>query len=135
MTGQAVFDLAIHLMDEQNESTGSTNTSDTKEYRLRAVSALNSTLPTVCAMTACEFTLVSALEDTLPVPDPVAAGVCGYLLAAYFARTDGDEEKALRWETLANGNLSVIASRLSNCEMEDIGSLYGGIEHGEFSRW
>ena len=44
MNVQGVFDIAIRLMDAQNESTGSTDTADTKEYRLRAPSLLNSIL-------------------------------------------------------------------------------------------
>lgn len=36
-----VFSRAIHLMDEQNETTGATLTSDTQEYRLRTLSILN----------------------------------------------------------------------------------------------
>ena len=44
VTVQQIFDIAIHLMDSQNESTGSTDTADTKEYKLRTVSLLNSVL-------------------------------------------------------------------------------------------
>ena len=36
-----VFSRAIHLMDEQNESSGATSTQDTQEYRLRTLSILN----------------------------------------------------------------------------------------------
>ena len=43
-TVQEVFDIAIRLMDAQNESTGSTDTADTKEYKLRTPSLLNSLL-------------------------------------------------------------------------------------------
>lgn len=39
--GNKVFDLAIHLMDEQYELTGATRTADTKEYEFRALSILN----------------------------------------------------------------------------------------------
>ena len=46
-TVQSVFDIAIHLMDAQNESTGSTNTADTKEYAFRTPSLLNSVLDRV----------------------------------------------------------------------------------------
>ena len=38
---QDVFDKAIHWLDEQNESTGATLTSDTKEYSLRTPNILN----------------------------------------------------------------------------------------------
>ena len=43
-TVQDVFDIAVRLMDAQNESTGSTSTADTKEYQLRTSSLLNSIL-------------------------------------------------------------------------------------------
>lgn len=40
-TAQEVFDYAIHLMDEQNELTGATDTTDTLEYKNRTLSILN----------------------------------------------------------------------------------------------
>lgn len=39
--GDWVFDRAIHLMDEQNETNGKTRTQDTKEYEYRTLSILN----------------------------------------------------------------------------------------------
>ena len=47
MTVQEIFDIAIRLMDSQNESTGATMTTDTKEYSLRTPSLLNSLLDQV----------------------------------------------------------------------------------------
>lgn len=44
VTVQQVFDMAIHLMDEQNETTGVTETVDTKEYKFRTISILNSVI-------------------------------------------------------------------------------------------
>lgn len=44
-TVQQVFDMAIHLMDEQNESTGATLTVDTTEYKTRTISILNTVIP------------------------------------------------------------------------------------------
>lgn len=41
-TVQEIFDEAIHLIDAQNESTGSTDTNDTKEYKVRAAKLLSS---------------------------------------------------------------------------------------------
>lgn len=46
-TVQNVFDIAIRLMDSQNETTGATDTSDTKEYKVRTCSLLNSILDRV----------------------------------------------------------------------------------------
>ena len=45
ITVQNVFDQAIHLMDEQNENTGATSTADTREYRSRTISILNTIIP------------------------------------------------------------------------------------------
>ena len=42
---QEIFDMAIHLMDEQNETNGSTGTVDTQEYKFRTISILNSVIP------------------------------------------------------------------------------------------
>lgn len=39
---QQIFDMAMDLMDEADETTGSTDTMDTKEYRIRTISILNS---------------------------------------------------------------------------------------------
>ena len=46
-TAQQVFDIAIHMMDEQNETTGATVTGDTEEYRLRTLSILNAVMPSL----------------------------------------------------------------------------------------
>lgn len=40
-TPNDVFNTAIHLIDEQNDTTGETVTMDTKEYRLRTLSILS----------------------------------------------------------------------------------------------
>lgn len=44
---QEIFDMAIHLMDEQSESNGSTGTVDTQEYKFRTISILNSVIPAI----------------------------------------------------------------------------------------
>ena len=43
-TVQEIFDEAIHLIDAQNEQTGSTATADTKEYEVRAAKLLSTLL-------------------------------------------------------------------------------------------
>lgn len=43
-TVQEIYDKAIHLIDAQNENNGSTGTSDTLEYRVRACELLNTLL-------------------------------------------------------------------------------------------
>lgn len=43
-TVQEIYDKAIHLIDAQNENTGSTTTSDTLEYKVRACELLDTLL-------------------------------------------------------------------------------------------
>lgn len=45
VTVQQVFDMAIHLMDEQDENNGKTVHVDTDEYRFRTISILNMAIP------------------------------------------------------------------------------------------
>jgi hypothetical protein len=45
VTVQQVFDMAIHIIDEQNETSGATVTVDTNEYKYRTISILNSVIP------------------------------------------------------------------------------------------
>ena len=47
VTVQEIFDMAIHLMDEQRETDGSTVTVDTSEYKYRTISILNTVIPRV----------------------------------------------------------------------------------------
>lgn len=44
ITVQQIFDQAIHLMDEQNETNGATSTADTREYKSRTISILNTAI-------------------------------------------------------------------------------------------
>jgi hypothetical protein len=44
-TVQEIYDMAIHLMDEQNEDSGETTTQDTAEYKFRTISILNTVIP------------------------------------------------------------------------------------------
>lgn len=46
-TVQQIYDMAIHLMDEQSELNGGTQTVDTNEYRYRTISILNSVIPSI----------------------------------------------------------------------------------------
>ncbi len=47
VTVQQIFDMAIHMMDEQRETDGSTVTVDTGEYKYRTISILNAVIPRV----------------------------------------------------------------------------------------
>lgn len=92
-TANEVFDQAIHLMDEQNETNGKTRTQDTKEYEYRTLSILNTLLPelypysdTYSASETGKRPVVVRL-DTLSQPidldDAICRGVLPYGLAAH----------------------------------------------------
>lgn len=99
-TGQNVFDMAIHLMDEQNESSGATVTEDTTEYRLRSVNILN-VLRHECFQFSDTFRggtdgkrgickPIAELSDTLDLDDAVAQGALPYGLASRLLLGEND---------------------------------------------
>lgn len=99
-TANEVFDQAIHLMDEQNETNGKTRTQDTKEYEYRTLSILNTLLPelypysdTYSASETGKRPVVVRL-DTLSQPidldDAICRGVLPYGLAAHLLLGEND---------------------------------------------
>lgn len=105
-TVQQVFDQAIHLMDEQSESTGTTNTNDTTEYKFRTISILNTILPslypysdtcnTVYGRPVCPPLTAKDYRNpdfTQPVPldDALSTGVLPYALAAHLLAGENEE--------------------------------------------
>lgn len=130
MTGREVFDVAMNLLDEQNESSGETLTADTKEYQLRSVRLLNSLLPRLCVLTGKTYVALADDSSDMPVSDAVSFGVASYELAALIAQTEGDTEIADRLRRDGEANLQEIAGREEPAVMEDITDVYGGIEYG-----
>lgn len=110
-TIQQVFDMAIHLMDEQNESSGATVTSDTNEYKVRTISILNTIMPGLYPYSdtydssaagrppcpALKVTDFKAPDFTQPIPldDTLAMGVLPYALAAHLIA--GENEDLSMW--------------------------------------
>lgn len=150
MTVQEVFDIAIYLIDSQNESTGSTNTSDTKEYALRTPGLINSILDQVYpasdtytpAVNGVRSTLpsVTSMEDNLDLDDYVCRNVMPYGLAGLLLTEENPTMANFMWQTYLenlqsakNGMPTEIGS------VEDVygggAGMYGGIEYGWFSRW
>lgn len=83
ITAQQVYDMAIHLMDEQDESTGSTVTEDTGEYKLRTISILNSIIPMLYPYSGT----YTQTESGRPSPTP--------LLVSDFSNPDLTQEISL----------------------------------------
>lgn len=140
---QAVFDKAIHWIDAQNESTGSTSTADTKEYALRTPNILNLYLNVVYPYSDTYAARedgkrpylepVTALTDTLDLDAFICMSVLPFALAAGLLV----EENA----AVANTALQIYQENLNRAAallpagVESIEDAYGGIEYGRFSRW
>ena len=103
---QQVFDMAIHLMDEQNEVNGATETVDTTEYKLRTLSILNSVIPALYPYSgdydgsgigrpACPSLVVGAhnapdFEQAIPLDDTLCLALLPYYLAAQLLSSEND---------------------------------------------
>ena len=140
VTVQQIFDAAIDLMDEQNETTGATVTADTLEYKLRTISILNTAIPAL-------YPYSSNYDSTMPgrpcaeplradsrsEPDfaqeiPLDDALCWALLPFYLAsllRSSEDTEFSMRMMTEYNKVLAELKDKLP-AEFEPIPMPYGG---------
>lgn len=98
VTVQQVFDMAIHIIDEQNETTGATVTVDTAEYKSRTISILNSAIPRLYPYSGTYDSSLSGrpsprqlyaddykdpdCEQIIPLDDTLSLAVLPYFLAA-----------------------------------------------------
>lgn len=153
-TVQNVFDMAIHLIDAQNESTGSTNTADTKEYALRSPNLINTLLDQVYPYSdtypdTTDETIgsrpslpsVSSLDDYLDLDDYISRNVLPYGLAALLLTEENPTQSNLFLQTYLK-NLNTAKSRLPTDGIQAIEDVYGGnmigwggIEYGRFGQW
>lgn len=142
-TVQEVFDIAIRLMDAQNESTGATETADTKEYRLRTPSLLNSILDQVYPASDTYLPVgkglrpvcqkVFAMTDTLDLDERICIGVLPYGLAGLLLTEENPTLANFFWQTFLE-QLSAAKAGIP-AEIEGIEDAYGGLEYGGFGRW
>lgn len=151
-TVQDVFDIAVRLMDAQNESTGSTNTSDTKEYMLRTPSLLNSILDraypasdtypkemTAGVRPVCPK--IAEMTDEIALDQRLCTGVLPYGLAGLLLSEENPTLANFFWQTFLEQLEAAMDGVPSG--IEDVENVYGGcwgygsggIEYGQFSRW
>ena len=146
VTVQQIFDIAIHLMDSQNESTGSTDTSDTMEYKLRAVSRLNSVLQGAFAYSDDDRDALEAaggkrpicpkvteMADEVALDERICTGALPYGLAGLLLLEEDPSRANFLWQTFLE-QLELCRQSLPSV-IGDVENLYGGIEHGEFGAW
>lgn len=106
VTVQQVFDMAIHLMDEQNEQNGQTKHTDTDEYRFRTISILNSVIPALYPysgnydssgtgrpqswMLYTEDYENPDFEQVIPLDDTLSAALLPYYLAGQLVAVENE---------------------------------------------
>jgi hypothetical protein len=106
-TVQQIFDMAIHLMDEQNEDSGQTITQDTQEYKFRTISILNTVIPALAPY--CEnwrgrndVPLIYPgnyqnpdMEQDIPLDDTLSFALLPFYLAGMLLSGENDELSAV----------------------------------------
>jgi hypothetical protein len=148
-SGQTIFDMAITLMDEMDDS-GKTDWSDTTEYKNRALNILNVLRGEVYPYSDTYKTqkkqypgkrpvcpIMESLEDEIGIDDVLAQTVLPYGLAAHLLLDENNSMAGFfqqRYEELLR--------RLGNnipAEWESILNAYGAagaeIEYGQFGSW
>lgn len=140
---QWVFEKAVHLMDEVNESTGAADYSDTKEYKNRAMAILN-ILQVECFPASDTFAVtepgkrpvcpeITDFEAAIGLDDGICRGVLPYGLAAHLL-LDENPTAASYFQQRYEEALRA-ARRGIPAVSEDITDVYGGIGFGQFARW
>ena len=129
-----VFDAAMSIMDELSDS-GKPQTTDTDEYKYRAVSIINTMIAELypfsetkkAGKTASGWRPVEEFDDTLSV------GAMPYGLASALL-TDENPEASDRFKRRYN---EIVAMHKANaqCSMGTVEDVYGGIEYSEFGSW
>ena len=150
-TVKDIFDIAIWIIDSQNESNGNTRTADTKEYELRTPGLLNSLLDECYPYSdtyvdnhdgkrpVCRK--ITSFEDSVDLDEFICTAVLPYGLASLLVQQELPD--------VANTCLQLYQERLNKARMtrpatesfesvEDVyscGGYGGGIEYGRFGRW
>ena len=144
-TAQRVFDIAMGLMDEVNESSGATDTSDTREYKVRTLLILKAlrgelypysdTFPVAEDGKRPIVSVIQNFTDVIDLDDYICQTVMPYGLAAQLLLDENPQAASFlqqRYEELRD-KLSKGMPQSS----EAIEDLYGVMYHpyNEFSRW
>lgn len=146
-TAQRVFDLAMGLMDEVNESTGATDTGDTREYKNRTLFILNilrgELYPYSDTFRSTEDgtrPIAAPIEDftgKIDLDDYICESVLPYGLAAHLLIDENPSSAAFFQQRY--DELKQLLARGLPAESSDIIDVYGsrgGIEpYNEFGRW
>lgn len=145
LTVQGVFDKAMHLIDAQNESTGSTDNSDTTEYKVRTLGILNTLIDDVYPASDT-FAIeedgrrpyiddLTAFSDEIGMDPYVVRSVLPCGLAAKLLSEENPTLADFFWQLYEQRLAKARAGVPATFESIEDGLPYGGIEYGEFARW
>lgn len=146
-TVQQVFDIAIRLMDAQNESTGSTDTADTREYQVRTPSLLNSILdraypasdnwPDAVDRKRPICPKVTAMTDEIDLDERICTGILPYGLAGLLLTEENPVLSDFFWQTFLEQLEEAKRGVPSGIDsVEDVyGFLSDTLEFGRFACW
>lgn len=146
-TVQDVFDIAIRLMDAQNESTGSTETADTKEYRVRTPSLLNSILdraypasdnwPEAVERKRPICPKVETMTDAIDLDERICTGILPFGLAGLLLTEENPVLANFFWQTFLEQLEEAKRGVPSGIDsVEDVyGFMNDNLEYGRFAQW
>lgn len=143
-TAQNVFDAAMGLIDEVNESSGATDTSDTREYKLRTLFILNILRGELYPYSDTYIhhspaglrpiaALIENFEDDIDLDDYICQTVMPYGLAAHLMLDENPSAASYfnqRYDELKAG-----LARGLPAVSEEIEDVYGGLRYNEFAYW
>ena len=136
-----VFDVAVALMDEINDS-GQTQTADTEEYKRRTPGIMRILLAECYPYselkdpdaTASSWRIPDEWDDSLwKIDNTLSLGIMPYGLAANLLVDENPAAAGFfqqRYQELLNER-----KRMTAAVSGEVENLYGGIEYGQFSQW
>ena len=143
-TVQEIYDKAVHLVDAQRESDGSTASPDAAGYRVRCCQLLNTLLNEVLPVSdTCPGPAqgrrpvhppVSRLEDRVEMDDYVCLSLLPVGLAALFLREEDRAGYTSLWGDYLE-RLDRAARTRPAGETQAVDDPYGGIEFCRFGSW
>lgn len=143
-TAQRVFDLAMGLMDEVNETSGGTDDADTREYKVRTLLILNAMrgelFPYSDTYAAEEpgkrpiLEVIQSFDQVIGMDDYICQSVLPYGLAAQLL-LDENPDSAIFFQQRYEEMRMNLAKGLPQ-QSESISDVYGIVSpYNEFSRW
>ena len=143
-TAQRVFDLAMGLMDEVNETSGGTDDADTREYKVRTLLILNALrgelFPYSDTYAAEEpgkrpiLAVIQSFDQVIGMDDYICQSVLPYGLAAQLLLDENPDSASFFQQRYEEMRMN-LAKGLPK-QSESISDVYGIVSpYNESSRW